>query len=202
MNGPGPSGGERSPLSAMRRQIESTPLPGISRRRGQLVARLQARPRLALGGAAASLATAAALAFALGAFTHATPAYAVADNADGTVTITLHDLSAMDALNARLAADGIAVRAVPIQAGCTATAHVVSDRYAEPAQTPGGGPPAVLDATIDPNGGQVTSVTVHPPTKPGLTLVVAAATDARLLGGDVVQGAVPACVSWPMQWRP
>ncbi|MGN6867695.1 MAG: hypothetical protein ACTHMY_04745 [Solirubrobacteraceae bacterium] len=50
--------------------------------------------------------------------TTSTPAYAVTDNSDGTVTVTLHDIQAITALNAALARDGIAARAIPLTADC------------------------------------------------------------------------------------
>ncbi|HSC04307.1 MAG TPA: hypothetical protein VLC49_13330 [Solirubrobacteraceae bacterium] len=74
------------------------------------------RPALITGTA---LATAVAVAAAVLLFaTTSTPAYAVTDNPDGTVTVTLHDVQAITALNAALARDGIAARAIPLTADC------------------------------------------------------------------------------------
>ncbi|HEX3802432.1 MAG TPA: hypothetical protein VHV75_06300 [Solirubrobacteraceae bacterium] len=58
------------------------------------------------------------------ALTSAPPAFAVTKARD-TVTIKLNDLGALGALNARLAAEKIPIRAVPVVAGCTAPAQAV-----------------------------------------------------------------------------
>jgi hypothetical protein len=59
----------------------------------------------------------AAILFALGAF-NAGAAYAVTKNADGTVTITLSQFSALPALNQELAQSGLPLKAVPATADC------------------------------------------------------------------------------------
>lgn len=76
------------------------------------------RPALLTGSALgiAGLATAGVLAL-----TSASPAFAVTKNADGTVAITLSDLSDLTALNRQLAQDGVPVTAVPISTSCSAT---------------------------------------------------------------------------------
>ncbi len=76
------------------------------------------RPALFTGSALgiAGLATAGVLAL-----TGAPPAFAVTKNADGTVNVSLSDLSDLPALNQELAQDGIPVTAVPISASCSAT---------------------------------------------------------------------------------
>jgi hypothetical protein len=76
------------------------------------------RPLLLAGFAAgiAGLASAGVLAL-----TSASPAFAVTKNPDGTVNVTLSDLSDLPALNRQLAQDAIPVTAVPISASCSAT---------------------------------------------------------------------------------
>ena len=76
------------------------------------------RPALLTGSALgiAGLATAGVLAL-----TSASPAFAVTKNPDGTVAITLSDLSDLPALNQKLAQDGVPVTAVPISTSCSAT---------------------------------------------------------------------------------
>ena len=113
-----------SVFDAMRRQIARTPLPGPQP--ATLRQCLASHPRLTASIAVGLVAIAAAAAaiFAAGALTSASPAFAVTMTGNG-VTISLHEFGALDALNAKLAAENIPVRAVPVVAGCTATAHVV-----------------------------------------------------------------------------
>jgi hypothetical protein len=108
----------------MRRQIALTPLP---RTRVTLRQRLSRHPRLTAGGAGVlvAAAVAAAAVLATGALTTAPPAFAVTVSGN-SVTITLHQFGALKSLNARLAADDLPVRAVPVVPGCTATAQLVS----------------------------------------------------------------------------
>ena len=76
------------------------------------------RPALLTGSALGVAGLATAGVFAL---TSASPAFAVTKNPDGTVAITLSDLSDLPALNQTLAQDGVPVTAVPISASCSAT---------------------------------------------------------------------------------
>lgn len=73
------------------------------------------RPALVTGTALGTAGLATAVVLALSATTSA-PAFAVTGNADGTVTVTLNDISAIAAVNAELARDGIPARAVPMTA--------------------------------------------------------------------------------------
>jgi DNA-directed RNA polymerase specialized sigma24 family protein len=85
------------------------------------------------GGAAALAATIAAVVLLLGATTSAPPAYALTQNPNGTVTVTLHDIAtAIPALNAKFKQMGIDETVIPITADC----HAI------------GGPPG---ARADPN---------------------------------------------------
>lgn len=79
------------------------------------------RPALLTGSALgiAGLATAGALAL-----TSASPAFAVTKNPDGTVSVTLSDLSDLPALNQKLAQDGVPVTAVPLSTSCAATGAI------------------------------------------------------------------------------
>jgi hypothetical protein len=81
------------------------------------------RPALLTGSALgiAGLATAGVLAL-----TSASPAFAVTKNPDGTVAITLSDLSDLPALNQKLAQDGVPVTAVPISTSCSATGAITN----------------------------------------------------------------------------
>ncbi len=78
------------------------------------------RPGAPVYGAIAT--GAVALAAVLLLITPATePAYALTRNADGSITVTIHDLqTALPALNARLAALGAHTRIVPVEGSCPA----------------------------------------------------------------------------------
>lgn len=77
------------------------------------------RPALLTGSALGIAGLATAGVFAL---TSASPAFAVTKNTDGTVAISLSDLSDLPALNQKLAQDGVPVTAVPISTSCSSTA--------------------------------------------------------------------------------
>ena len=79
------------------------------------------RPALLTGSALGIAGLATAGVFAI---TSASPAFAVTKNPDGTVAITLSDLSDLPALNQKLAQDGVPVTAVPISTSCSATAAI------------------------------------------------------------------------------
>ena len=110
-------------------------------------ARRLRRPALLTGSALGIAGLATAGVFAL---TSASPAFAVTQNADGTVAITLSDLSDLPALNQTLAQDGIPVTAVPVSASCSATEAITN-----PSGESGPSPQAHQDTsnlvTIDPS---------------------------------------------------
>ena len=81
------------------------------------------RPALLTGSALGIAGVATAGVFAL---TSASPAFAVTKNPDGTVAITLSDLSELPALNQQLAQDGVAVTAVPISTSCPAAGVITN----------------------------------------------------------------------------
>lgn len=98
-----------------------------------------ARRPMALAGGGAGIAIAAVAAVLL--WSPATqPAYALTQNADGTVTVTIHDVeAAAPALNAKLAAMGIDERIVPVEANCptSGTPSVFDDpMFADPQEVP------------------------------------------------------------------
>ena len=107
--------------AAMREQVLATPMPVRSCGLAWLP-RPRSRPvRFGLmSGAAACLAAGIlALVLTLGATTDAPPAYAIVRHADGSLTITLNDLTTgIPALNARFHALGIPENVIPIYAGC------------------------------------------------------------------------------------
>lgn len=81
------------------------------------------RGPLALGSAAGATGVAAvALTVALSATTAVTKAYALSDNPDGTLTLTMSDAAtAIPEVNAEFAKMGIAAKVIPVTASCTVT---------------------------------------------------------------------------------
>jgi len=75
------------------------------------------RRTVVLGSGLGIASLAAAILVALGTFS-AGAAYAVTTNPDGTITITMSQLSALPALNDELAQDGLPIKAVPVTADC------------------------------------------------------------------------------------
>ena len=75
------------------------------------------RPAILAGTA---LATAGATTVAVLALTASStpPAFAVTDNNDGTITVTLREISGLSGLNAEFARMGVTARAVPMSATC------------------------------------------------------------------------------------
>jgi hypothetical protein len=161
---------QESVFAAMRRQIALTAMPDPQP--ATLRERMASHPRLAVGGAGAVVAAAAAT-LATGAFTSAPPAFAVTTTRD-SVTITLNDVGALNSLNARLAAENIPIRAVPVVAGCTATAQEANG-------------PAGASQTLEagsPSGpiGSMTIVLLQRPA-PGYTIVVGLSSGGPLDAG-------------------
>jgi hypothetical protein len=171
-----------SVFAAMRRQIAVTPLPGPQP--ATLRQRLASHPRLTASvvGALVAVATAAAALFATGAFTSAPPAFTVTLTGN-SVTITLKQFGALNSLNARLAAENIPVRAVPVVAGCTATAQVVGAN----------GPitRTIKAGYVSGPGTLHIGLTHRPP--PGGTLVVGWNGHSLLLPQEI-EGPVPGCM--------
>lgn len=144
------------------------------------------RPAIVTGTAVAAAGLAAAAILAFGATTSAPPAYAVTTHPDGTVTVTLTDISALTGLNAELARDRIPATAVPLTATCPLHAPMVT--------MPSGTNPSTYTVTIVPAD-----------IPAGFTAIVGATENAS---GQVVlvQGAVrppaPACFnSTPMPFH-
>jgi hypothetical protein len=160
------------------------PRPGRGRRN---------RPRLLAGATLAVAASATAVTLLLSAAASPPPAFAVTTDPNGATTITLNALSAVGALNAKLAATGVHVRVAPVMAGCNAPVQSVGSDQ----------PPATLQA--QPQAG-VDSVRLSPTTTPapsapevtdvpaGQTLVLAASESGLQVVGQINQSTPPACV--------
>jgi len=144
------------------------------------------RSALITGTALATAVAAAAVVLAVTATT-STPAYAVTHNADGTVSVTLNDVKAITGLNAALARDGIAARAIPLTADC-----------------PIHGFPNPMPAGTNPSTYTITIVPADIP--PGYTAVLAVGENASgqiALAQGAFHSPVPACFnSTPMVLHP
>jgi hypothetical protein len=137
------------------------------------------RPAILTGTALAGAGLTAAVVLAFTATTSTPPAFAVTDNADGTVTVTLNEVSAITSLNAELAREGIDAKAVPLTDDCPTRGF--------PHDMPAGTSPSAYTITIVPR-----DIPAH------FTAIVAASENAE---GQVslVQGAWPspgpACIN-------
>jgi hypothetical protein len=182
---------EHPVLARMRKQIAATPLRPARRRLATSF--LGGRPRVLAGAGAGVGGLAAVLALTF-AGASSPPAFAVTTGAGGTITITLNALSAVDSLNAKLAAAGVHVRVAEVVPGCNAPVQLAGSN-APPATLqakPGAGVNSVqLSATADPGAGAggLTNVPA------GQTLVLAASRSGLQSVGQINQSTAPACVT-------
>jgi hypothetical protein len=185
---------ERSLFGEMRHQIQITRMPAPRRLPRFPAVRFTGHPQILAGGATVGVAATTAAVLAISAATTTPPAFAVTNHQDGSVTITLNEITGVSGLNAKLASMGIAVRAVPVVSGCNATAQVVGpDGGLQPASTL-----AVSQLPNNPRTGSsstLRAITVAPPDTPGQTEILAASTSGIDLLGQTVQGQVPSCVA-------
>ncbi|HEX5225330.1 MAG TPA: hypothetical protein VFW29_09375 [Solirubrobacteraceae bacterium] len=123
---------------------------------------------------------------------HAAPAYALQVRANGTVVLTLNDLTAATAANADLADRGLPIRVVPLRKGCTARARIdtrtrgdfrLTSRILVSQRTASGGVTWTIDARLVPRG-DVFGISAR--RGPAGTGVVG-------LAFDFFRGAAPAC---------
>ncbi|MFZ0090930.1 MAG: hypothetical protein WAL63_15575 [Solirubrobacteraceae bacterium] len=185
-----PEHDDHSVLAMMREQIAATPMRPAPRR---LPARfLRGRSRVLAGASAGIAALSATLALVF-AGVSSPPAFAVTTDPDGTTTITLNALSAVGALNAKLAATGVHVRVAPVVPGCNAPVHTTGSD-APPAtlqaQPQARGDSMQLSPTADPGSGahRLTNVPA------GRTLVLAASKSGLQVVAQINQSTAPACV--------
>lgn len=188
----------------MREQILDAPVP-VGRRLSLRRHGLKARERTLLwplaGVSLALAATLTLLVLALGAGSDPAPAYAVTTTRDhDVVTIYLREFRDIGKLNARLAALGTRIRAVPVISGCVDPVHTVIGAYdGVPAHlTPG--PAKTLQALPPQSGILVFSETIENDTLPGRTFVIPVTRSGRqtgfaTAGADVVIGPAPLCVA-------
>jgi hypothetical protein len=150
----------------------------------------QRRPTLA---AAAALAVVGGVAVTLGTgvLGGGTPAYAVTQHPDGTVTVSLKEIAAADQTNAVLRERGIPIRIVPITPGCANTKQYTVDESApETERGDNNGSDAVtLDVSTVPAGDYAVITALSD--EHGAVLVL-------MDGGRPAKGEVASCVRGDM----
>lgn len=181
---------DHSVLATMREQIAATPMLPAARRLPSSF--LGGHPRVLAGASAGIAALSATLALTLVGVS-SPPAFAITTDPDGTTTITLNALSAVGALNAKLAATDLHVRVAPVVPGCNDPVPIAGSD-APPAtlqaQPHAGGDSMQLSPTADP-GSSAHDLTNVPA---GQTLVLAASKSGLQVVGQINQSTAPACV--------
>jgi hypothetical protein len=166
------------------------------------------RPRI-LAGASIGIGTVTAVGvLALGGAS-SPPAFAVTTATNGTVTITLNSLEAVDSLNAKLAAAGVHVRVAEVEPGCNAPVQLAgSNAPPTTLQTTPGAEANTIQLSPAPNPGASgqgltnaagghTLVLAAPKTNvpDGETLVLAASPSGLQPIGQIAQTTAPSCVA-------
>jgi hypothetical protein len=159
--------GDRIRASAPHTMALATSLSGDRAPRGGRALRAAILSGTALATAGAT--TAAVLALTA---TSTPPAFAVTDNNDGTITVTLREISAVSGLNAEFTRRGLNARAVPFSATCPVKGYA----NALPAGT-------TLDNSF--------TITIDPRMIPDGYTAVVAATQTASGTVELTQGAVP-----------
>ena len=114
-------------------------------------------------------------------------AYAVTQNPDGTVSVAVHQASAINAANTTLKAMGVRVVVVPIHDGCPRLDTVTSPQ-------PSG------EISVQVHNGDATAITVSAkgiPANETLVLGFDSVRGGMVTAGGIVKGAVPSCISLP-----
>jgi hypothetical protein len=177
-------------LARMREQIAGTSMLPAPRRLPSSL--LGGHPRV-LAGAVAAIAAIFVTVVLIFAGVSSPPAFAVTTGPDGTTTITLNALSAVGALNVKLAATGVHVRVAPVVPGCNDPVQLAGSD-APPAtlqaRSQAGGDSMQLSPTADP-GPSAHDLTNVPA---GQTLVLAASKSGLQVVGQITQSTAPACV--------
>ncbi|MEV1069249.1 hypothetical protein [Streptomyces sp. NPDC050263] len=158
--------------------LQYTQPPAPATRRGS-------RPMWLTAGA---LATAGVAATTMVTLTGSSPAYAVTQNADGTVTVRVGWPSGMAGANAKLHNLGLPVVAVPVRSGCTGIDVL--------AKAAAGHQAANVTAATGDDGSVTVDVTGVPT---GYTALIAFGESASGITGSMVlvKGKAPDCVSLP-----
>lgn len=134
--------------------------------------------------AAGALGLAAAVVVGVNTIGAGSPAYAVTRDSDGTITVSLRDVSGVAGANAELRRLGVRAVAVPMTRHCTA--RVIPDESA------GHSP---LTSSAGPDGsGSVTFDAGSIPADDTMVLAAQASDQQVSLAATVVRGAAPSCV--------
>jgi len=149
------------------------------------------RGRLVTFAVAAAVVAAVAVAITVGfKVGSSTPAYAVTQNSNGTVTVAIRELVGIKDANAKLAALGVRARVAAVEAGCTANQHAF-DPIRIPIKLVG------TMLSIGP-GSSSAPLTITPSVIPtGDTLLITAnqiAPTTATLAVRLYRGATPPCV--------
>lgn len=155
----------------------------VEPRRSRRLSPPSARPRQLVGALGAIVALAAAVTVATVTSSTSSAAYAVTAHSDGSITVTISELTGVTGANEQLAKLGAPVRVAAVRAGCPVPTAIVPI------------PPSVGGTIAQSEGeGILTRPRLVPP---GRTLVLA----ARQVGADIFytfalyRGAPPTCVS-------
>jgi hypothetical protein len=145
--------------------------------------RLVLRPRRLAAGLAALAAVIAAVSILTTTGTTPSAAYAVTQRPDGTLDISIDELTGVAGANAQLTKLGVRVRVVPVQTGCSESAQIVSV------------PPSLAAkvARAAEGGGLLVRPNLVPP---GDTLALTArqAGSTVALSYGLYRGAAPGCI--------
>jgi hypothetical protein len=153
--------------------------------------RRAARPAWLTAGVAAATA-AAALGFVLFGGS-AGAAYAVTQNADGTVSVAVHDVSAIGAANIRLKALGVHAVVVPVRAGCPSLEPLLA----------AGQPGWAVSARVHKGGDTVITVSAERvPADETLVLGFEDVHGGTISMAGLIEGRVPGCISLPASGGP
>ena len=121
------------------------------------------------------------------------PAYAVTDNGDGTVTVSIDQLTGVDGANGALRTKGDRVAVVPVRAGCPSFESL-------PVATPGPSqhPEIVGQASSSSKGGSSNTITIGTRSIPaGDVVLIAAIKNSNGIGlaMELIKAPAPSCVS-------
>jgi hypothetical protein len=146
--------------------------------------------RLAAAGVIALSGAAVAVAFSVTAGPTAPAAFAVVQNPDGSITLTLNEVVGVSAANRDLANLGVRVRLAKVEAGCTVTGELIPPaNYGHQRQE------EMVESQTSNSGGLSSLVwTIHPSAIPS--------GDTLLITAQVIEGSsVPAVASTTSLYR-
>jgi hypothetical protein len=167
---------------ALRRRPAQPGSPALRKRPAPQLGALLRRPGRLAATLAALAATVGVVAILSTTGTTPSAAYAVTQNPDGTITVTIDELTGVSGANSQLASLAVKVRVVTVKAGCPAPTGIVPT-------------PPSLAARIAHAQGQ--GLAVRPDLVPaGETLLLTAreAGPAVDLSYSLYRGAVPGCI--------